>query len=995
MAESTIGRKILSPQVGASLLEDQFSHGLASYFESNKGSWNSFRKSSMRALKKIDTLFAKGRVPLVSQDETDSPTGDYLELLTSTKQLFQNSDPKSINEEAIAAMMTLSVPFAGIIKDNVKLLSPDAVVRKYSKTLEKRRFKQAYDAAMSGTLSQLQQSAMWGFLSAELTTIAITILNSYVDLDRFPTIQGNLTMVPYWVGFSHMYLKAFKKAKKEYKGVMALPQLKFIVDDFSHPEKNGVAADLINDPVTSDAFFTGLEGAVEVKHSERKPDGLGVELYKIIKSADSGDQRTKSSSEVIDSIWNMKVNKEKSWIELDVAKKISYGSYRRLGEIQKSLSIVPLAPTENDHARFTLLKEEYQTELAKLIDLLDQSGYIQQAQPSENIYILEAVWNKAMSLKMTRRQFLTGGLIGFSIATLSSLVPFIFSKSEGDDSQLSEVAQSLDRRGIVPDTGPIKKIEQTEMVTLFDYTLKHNWPNLEKTDAEQVLQLVNTDGYSQHLQTHPYMYFSAHHDMVDGNPQELQKKYVQYLTDEYFPLMVYYAQNLKMDPKTLISGVVTSAVNIGDAKFQNTDVKLSKIQNMIGGLGWYLHRHWNVPFSELSKALIYDYLGPYDANRMTGQVTIGFNDTEISRIAEGLLLLPAPDLKRMIKNNPGLITVLESLTEDIQYESQLKSQLKKRVADYVNSYAVREPREDTSPIFNIISKNENWDLIGLGRMPDVLDIALQTTRFTRVWANMCRNHKRNIDSEKIVELSFEQTRNEFIEIMNTAGLEVAAEALIADQLENPRFREWWARTEDPHSSYRKKILATYEDLENTGNKIRKHTIEGYNAVAPLEYNDDFQLAQGLGSIHALSKTVKADPFLNTLCAEEPLWEPFLMLCIRDLAPMSLLTKESQYPLNVDYDSPYNPEDILNIMSGLITAVKLAYQKSTSGELIFKTIDIIDRVRNGADTPPDDFPDIYIWNSQVLPILKYLDINFYSSLYVASDRMNAIRRSLSG
>lgn len=759
--------------VFASIFDEDFIRSTTDIFKRNNKLWSGFRDSSLLMITEIEKLDKKMSIPIVAgESEIEYPIGEYLETLSETKKTLQ--DDEGVDEDKISLIMMSAAPFIGVndkisLSELTKKYAPLDLVEKYKKELKTN----ALSSAIEMGADQMNKSAIWGIFWGSISYTLTRYFELITALERFPTLSSAVSLVPILVPVGYYSLSGIKKGVKEYQKCINKPTSQKIKERLLTFDGE-VSPDLIEDPVARDTIIDHIEEAVYKDHKKGRVE-IGSNIYKIIKKGEDKD--------ILDKIWNIKNDRGMQWNEPLVAKRLTEESLKKLQKITEILTYQGL-DSERYHSRREEYKKEYERELEKLLDLLDQSKYIHE---KDDPFILKLMWDKLMEVRLTRRQFIIGGAALSSISILSIIASRIFPTSEPE-------IEKLYARPKIEGESKINTIDQKLLLRVFSESLDRYWP--ENGERNEALQLLSIDDYSSRIQGQAMLYFAAKADIKNKSSEEQQALYKQYLANEYIPYMVYFAKGLKLNLTTLITGTVLSSNNVGGITAQNQDVQISEVQRTIGGLGWYLHKNWGIPFNELTKTALYGLLNPYNAPRITGNITIGWNDLELGRVADGYFSLPSDDRKRFAKKFPNIWHPLFLLKRDRKDEEDTKYILRQQVVEYVLSSCT----DESSPIFKILRENSGWDEIGLGENYDSFDISFQTTRFTRIWGNLSKNYWKDINPEKIIGLSFQQTRQEFLDIYkdeeNVGGKRAAVEALIADQLENPKFRKWWANIED-------------------------------------------------------------------------------------------------------------------------------------------------------------------------------------------------------
>lgn len=975
------------------LMGESLSASMAEKFRSDRKSWVNFVRSGKRTLKIINGLLKSNSLELIPDDITNDQTDSYKSLLSETGNLLKRAHKEEPNALVIDNIISLIAPFAGIKEMKADIEHPDRVAKEYRGFIKKMRrssarkeFSKEFDSVVYGKVAI-------GFVIAELSYVGISYADLMTDFTRFGAkFELGMGFSPIILGIAYFlsssvraaskpFLKEYRKSAKELlNGVMNKATL-----------KDGVSDELIRDVDAKNSFIAERIKARLKIHDERKPESLGGQLFRNV--YDSYSTNVEEAKSLIDDIWYFGNNKGKEYVELEAAKQVTYSLLRNIKAQEEKLSYRPFAQNDGDRDRRLQLEAEYSVTIGKLIDLLDQAVYLQVAGGKPTISIANAALDKIKRIPISRRKFLKG--MGWAAATVMTTFLHTYFINVGilrKDDSLDLLRDGINNRKEVKMIEGIDKMEIRALSRTFKKTLIEIWPELPFRYPNMIEDLLNTDGYGNQLQVQAQIYFAANYEIDPEDKKANQKMYERFLTENYIPRMITYSKQLDLDPITMVSGVVLSASNITDVGRQNEDVSVSKNQMILGGLGLWLHTNWNIPLSEFTKMALYDVVGPYNAPRLTGQPTIGFNDIEIPLIANGFYQLPREVRMKYAKSHPEIIDALSVFDKNTETENARKKLLREQIEEYVELYANQNPERDDerSPVFELIRKNEGWDEIGMGENPSVGELAQQTTKFTRVWGQLYYNFERDMDPRIIHETSFREARDQIIAIANQEGIPEASRALIADQIENPEFRKWWIENEPNVPQIVKQIINTYEDLEFDGSLMRRDIARAYKVLTPLEYDYDFQLATGLATIKYLTQQKNKHQYLNSLAKSNPIWDMFLALSIREIAPRTLLTQETNYPTNSDFDMPYNFDDTLEIIQALSTNIAIDFNIPNAHNVLSQLGVILRHTRsNGYDVPYFFDGERDMWANNYVPLLRKLDLTKYSSLYRSLDALSTI------
>lgn len=603
-----------------------------------------------------------------------------------------------------------------------------------------------------------------------------------------------------------------------------------------------------------------------------------------------------------------------------------------------------LMPTEEEIATRKKFKSDL-TNIIDLCDVLSQSANI--IDISKSSLLREASIDLAneyiFRVLKTKRNFLkTLGII--SVLTLGT---YLF-KLEGailgscfSGEIASEVACApigVTARKKVPETweGPTKDGKAIVIELLSQWVGK---------DKERIRYWLEEKGLSQLIQTAENFF------LMNKDKYGEKMSFDDYMIKVYFPNLIFLSDKIGLDPIVAlqyyqyaggVQGWFRAQKEIIDEKTgeviqkarpirTNRDVEDSQKQVLFGALQtWLLRETGQSDLADLVQFASQSLPSQYSKDGKVGVLTslraplisIGLGDEEVEHMTNGLISFDnARDiLSDLRKNYPEVIGSLIEVFNHRTHLENARNNVRFHVGDFINLILIKGQDGYSSvgnnplmaPIMNLDS--DFWDKIGLGKKSGVFDMFWQLTHWTTAAGYYSTVERSEYWSRSTkMQYAIDKARESLIK---DNGQVRATVNIFRDQLENPSFRrELRLRAKDfpDHEKAIVQILDSYDQLFSISLDHRDLLSNAQNQLMKTEYDLFLQIALHTASTkYYVDLITKNDehPLLKR-CSNNPYWQAFIMMSLRELAPFISLIEEEKYPRLSNVDTPKNPKFVLD------------------------------------------------------------------------------------
>lgn len=523
-----------------------------------------------------------------------------------------------------------------------------------------------------------------------------------------------------------------------------------------------------------------------------------------------------------------------------------------------------------------------------------------------------------------------------------------------------------------------------EMSIVSDEMLKKTWETHFK-GREHVMSLEAwarrqnfekgqwTDGNGVNLATLANLYYTK-----ERGKDESFDDYFERFVDKMHTI----ADRTGLDFIVLTSTLQVSAENIRNLSEQNTDLKISQIQqaavpiarrfgleqqflDTLGRNGLAVQA-WNKidelrgidPF--MRKGLPAGGIWDYDLIRMGGQVTTGMMDYEPGEKANSFIQhIDTDAAKDLITSYPEVINAFLNASKIRHELDTIRDALQRNVTEYIQKF--------TSSLDDLANADESvLEVLGLG---DNLD-SWQLTHWTIAWCEQIQIPNNN-DSIKL-------------KIVNTIKEEVKKDKIdflirfVSQQLHNPKFIQYLESKaiQNGNIEEENKVKQLSELIDKDEMKAKELRIS-YDKVSaaegPLEYDSKYQLLTSALLTRMLSD--KSGEF-NPNDKNNLYWHIYKTTAIREMAAPYVLVNSKPFARDPSVDHPYAPEDTLVYLN------KFADLLLQKGILVKSPKEDVEALHTAIDNIRWRFKGAYPalqdsdWNELVSFMEKYLITRLY-------------------